>query len=124
MLWLFKSKIRDPQSKIFLHNGPISTPRPFPRIHRQIAIGHLEDDQRHAGGVIVAEVTGPVTGGALPADELIADGGVPVGPVITTGEEHRLDSVIVAVIVVTFHVHLLAVGTDVLGMTGGELLDV
>src|ERR1039458_2596842 len=124
MLRLFKSKIRDPKSKIFSPNGPISTSRPFPRIDGQIAIGHLEDDQRHAGGVIVAEVTGPVTGRALPADELIADSRIPVGPVITTGEEHRLDGVIVAVIVMAFHVHLLAIGTDALGMTGDELLDV
>src|SRR3954449_6185752 len=71
----------------------------------QVAVGHLEDDQGEGGGVLVGDVAGPAAGGAvLSCDELVADGGVPLGPVVATGEEHGLDGVVVAVEVVAFGV--------------------
>src|SRR5687767_9862408 len=72
--------------------------RTFARVDREVAVGHLEDDQGHAGGVVFGEVAGPRAGLAVLAGaELVSDGGEPGGPVVAAGEEHRLDGVVVAV---------------------------
>src|SRR4051794_28307212 len=82
------------------HSALASAARPLPRVHRQVAVGHLQDDQRHAGGVVLAEVAVPVAAVELLAAELVADGGIPARPVLAAGEEHRLDGVVVSVEVV------------------------
>ena len=50
-----------------------STSRSLASVNGEVAVGHLEDDQRHGGGVIFADVAGPRAGGAiLFGDQLIA----------------------------------------------------
>src|SRR5438105_2827871 len=88
--------IADPLSRKRLNNC-ISASWSFAGVNGKIAVRHLQDDQRHRGGVVVAGVAFPVAGVVLLGDELIADGGIPLGPVIAAGQEHRLDGVIVAV---------------------------
>src|SRR5439155_8727308 len=87
-----------------------STSRPLPRVDREIAIGHLQDDERHGGGIVVGGVAFPVALRLLLGDKLLANGGIPLGPEIAAGEEHRLDGVVVAVVVVALHLHFLPQG--------------
>src|SRR5687767_5523158 len=75
----------------------VLAPRPLARVDRQVAVGHLEDDQCHARRVVLAEVAAPGAAVALTPDQLVADAGVPRAPVVAAGEEHRLHGVVVAV---------------------------
>ena len=53
---------------------------------RQIIVGHLKDDQRHRGPVLVADAIGPEAGGRrLSADQFVADGGTLVALGEATG---------------------------------------
>src|SRR5688500_914352 len=52
-------------------------PRPLAGVDREVAVGHLQDDQGHGGGVVLAEVAVPGAGAVLAGDQLVADAGVP-----------------------------------------------
>ena len=83
----------------------------FSGVNREIPVGHLENDQSHAGRIILGKIAGPGTGCRLPADQLIADGGIPFRPPISAGEEHRLHGIIVAVVIVPFHFWIGEIGS-------------
>src|SRR4029079_1871610 len=67
---------------------------------RQVAVGNLQDDQRHGRAVLVADRVLPVARGGLAMDQFVADGGIPVVPLLSAADPHGLVRVIMAVEVV------------------------
>src|SRR6266446_6413561 len=98
---VFQSAIYNLQSKIlqcrisFLENG-------------QIVIRDLQDNAGHGRAVIVAEaMVSPRARVAIPIDaveQLVADGGIPLGPILAAGRPHGLGGVIVAVVIMEVNV--------------------
>src|ERR1043166_5352715 len=75
--------------------------------NRQVVVGHLQDDERHGAAIVGAHEAGlPGAVGALGAEEFVANGGVPVAPVLSAGDPHGLDGVVMPVVVV--HTHFAA----------------
>src|SRR5688500_20356357 len=99
---------RHPLSSI-LCPPPPSPAAPLPVKHRQIPVGHLEDDQAHGGRVVRAALAGPrAVCAILAGDELVADSRVIGRPVFAAREEHRLAGVVMAVEIVAFVVGAVA----------------
>ena len=81
----------------------------------EIAVGHLQNNQGHGGAIVWVYFAFPVAGGfVLAVDEKLADGGIPLGPVFSAGEEHGLDGVVLAVEEMALFVDLVSAG-DVSG---------
>src|SRR5262249_587931 len=81
----------------------LSASRPLASVDGKISVGHLENNQRHRRRVIETVIAAPRSVGLLFGDELLANRRIPLPPVITPGEEHRLHGVIVAVEIVSLH---------------------
>ncbi len=67
----------------------------------------------------MGDIAFPVSLRILFADELIADGGIPLGPVVAAGEEHGLDGVVISVVVMALSEHIRA---RVGGVLGGDVV--
>ena len=71
---------------------------------RQVVVGDLEDDERHGRTVFIADAVGPEACGRLAAEQLVADGRVPLRPIVSAPQPHRLGGVVMTVVIVAVSV--------------------
>src|SRR5207244_1130904 len=65
---------------------------------RQVVIGHLQNDEGHAGAVVAAgRIADPGAVLLAHAQKLVADGGIPIAPVAAAGNPHGLYGVVMAI---------------------------